>query len=327
MGVCTAAVFPGSTAWALQPCMPELPACCLNCCGYMQAVTTILMVRPGIACRLPLVCPWCRRFYFEPGSEPEKVDWEGQRLQIDLAKKLGLDQVVLISRCAWGKGLVAVAGGSSMGCSHCLHSLPAQLSSTVGLGLPSQPAPTAPPRLLCVFHHIRSMGVTKADHPLNKLGNGNILFWKRTAEEYLINSGSNPGSSGPTWGLNVRRVFAKGSGGAGAQAAVPLAVSNRAPPLPGPPPFPAPLSAGVAFTIIHPGGLLDEPGGKRELLVGKNDAFLDTPTRTVPRADVAEVVVQALVQDEALNKSFDLVSRPEGEGQVTKAFDVLFDQV
>ena len=61
--------------------------------------------------------------------------------------------------------------------------------------------------------------------------------------------------------------------------------------------------------------------------MGKNDAFLDTPTRTVPRADVAEVVVQALVQDEALNKSFDLVSRPEGEGQVTKAFDVLFDQV
>ena len=51
---------------------------------------------------------------------------------------------------------------------------------------------------------ISSMGGTDENHPLNKLGNGNILIWKRKAEEYLINSG----------GLN--------------------------------------------YTIIHPGGLIDE---------------------------------------------------------------------
>ena len=37
---------------------------------------------------------------------------------------------------------------------------------------------------------ISSMGGTDENHPLNKLGNGNILIWKRKAEEYLINSGA-----------------------------------------------------------------------------------------------------------------------------------------
>jgi hypothetical protein len=37
---------------------------------------------------------------------------------------------------------------------------------------------------------ISSMGVTKPDHPLNRIGDGKILFWKRMAEEYLVNSGA-----------------------------------------------------------------------------------------------------------------------------------------
>lgn len=49
------------------------------------------------------------------------------------------------------------------------------------------------------------------------------------------------------------------------------------------------VNSGVPYTIIHPGGLLDKPGGQRELLVGKHDQFMDTSTRTVPRADLAEV--------------------------------------
>ncbi|PSC75336.1 Nucleoside-diphosphate-sugar epimerase [Micractinium conductrix] len=154
-------------------------------------------------------------WYFEPGQMPEQVDWEGQRTQIDLAKKHGVKQVVLIS----------------------------------------------------------SMGTTKPAHPLNRIGGGNILFWKNMAAEYLVNSG-------------------------------------------------------VAYTIIHPGGLIDQPGGRRQLLVGKRDSFMDVPggPRTVPRADVAEAVVQALLLPDALNKSFDLVSRPEGEGEPTRDFAALFDQ-
>lgn len=43
---------------------------------------------------------------------------------------------------------------------------------------------------------------------------------------------------------------------------------------------------------IRPGGLLDTEGGLRELLVGKDDELLKTETKTIPRADVAEVCVQ-----------------------------------
>ena len=36
---------------------------------------------------------------------------------------------------------------------------------------------------------VGSMGDTNPDHPLNRIGNGNILIWKRKAEQYLIDSG------------------------------------------------------------------------------------------------------------------------------------------
>lgn len=36
---------------------------------------------------------------------------------------------------------------------------------------------------------ISSMGGTDPNHELNKLGNGNILQWKRKAEQYLVASG------------------------------------------------------------------------------------------------------------------------------------------
>ncbi|ELR99517.1 putative nucleoside-diphosphate sugar epimerase [Gloeocapsa sp. PCC 73106] len=124
---------------------------------------------------------------------------------------------------------------------------------------------------------VGSMGGTNENHPLNRLGNGNILIWKRKAEEYLINSG-------------------------------------------------------IDYTIIHPGGLLDAPGGVRELLVGKNDQLLNNPPggipTSIPRADVAEVVVQSLRLAEARNKSFDIISKPEDDptAVVTHDFAALFAQ-
>ncbi|MEM8676359.1 MAG: SDR family oxidoreductase [Cyanobacteria bacterium P01_G01_bin.67] len=36
---------------------------------------------------------------------------------------------------------------------------------------------------------VGSMGGTNENHPLNQMGNGNILIWKRKAEQYLIDSG------------------------------------------------------------------------------------------------------------------------------------------
>ncbi|KAK4796321.1 hypothetical protein SAY86_028647 [Trapa natans] len=119
---------------------------------------------------------------------------------------------------------------------------------------------------------VGSMGGTNPNHPLNRLGNGNILVWKRKSEQYLADSG-------------------------------------------------------VPYTIIRPGGLLDQEGGLRELIVGKDDELLQTETRSIPRADVAEACVQALLFEETKCKAFDLASKPEGMGTPTKDFKALFSQL
>ena len=122
---------------------------------------------------------------------------------------------------------------------------------------------------------VGSMGGTNPDHMLNRIGNGNILIWKRKAEQYLIDSGIN-------------------------------------------------------YTIIHAGGLVDEPGGKRELIVDRNDTLLTNPPggipTNIPREDVAEVVVQSLIEINAINKAFDLISKPEASAVVTNDFSRLFAQ-
>jgi len=64
-----------------------------------------------------------------------------------------------------------------------------------------------------------------------------------------------------------------------------------------------------------------------ELIVGKDDEILKTKTRSITRADVAEVCLQALLFEEAKFKAFDLVSKPEGEGTPTTDFRALFAQV
>ncbi|MGI0494032.1 SDR family oxidoreductase [Alkalinema pantanalense CENA528] len=122
---------------------------------------------------------------------------------------------------------------------------------------------------------VGSMGGTQENHPLNKLGQGNILIWKRKAEAYLIDSG-------------------------------------------------------IDYTIIRAGGLLDQPGGVRELLVGKDDVLLTQAPNSIPpsipRADVAEVVVQAIRCPAARNKAFDVISKPENDATaiVTTDFAELF---
>ena len=163
------------------------------------------------------ILPWMENkrpeFYFPEEGTPEKVDWLGQKAQIDAALAAGVKKIVLVS----------------------------------------------------------SMGGTQLDNFLNTMGGGggndekigekNILLWKRKAEMYLV-------------------------------------------------------ASGVDYTVIHPGGLLNKDGGKRELLVGVDDELLKGDRRSVPRADVAEVVVRCLLEakDEASNLSFDLASREEGEG-------------
>ncbi len=124
---------------------------------------------------------------------------------------------------------------------------------------------------------VGSMGGTNPNHPLNSIGDGKILIWKRKSEQYLIESGIN-------------------------------------------------------YTIIRAGGLLDKPGGQRELLVGKDDQLLTEPPNSIPtsipREDVAQLVVEALREPMAKNKAFDVISKPEDDptGVVTTDFLTLFSQ-
>jgi uncharacterized protein YbjT (DUF2867 family) len=151
------------------------------------------------------------KFTFKEDQTPEQVDWIGQKMQIDAARKAGIEKVVLVG----------------------------------------------------------SMGGTQSDNFLNTIGDGNILVWKRRAEKYLIDSGLN-------------------------------------------------------YTIIHPGGLKDDEGGKREILLNVDDAFLNDKSgpRSIPRADVAELCVQSLSM--ADRRSIDCVARDPQDGEPTRDFAALF---
>eukprot|EP00281_Chroomonas_sp_CCMP1168_P017011 CAMPEP_0206214070 /NCGR_PEP_ID=MMETSP0047_2-20121206/1467_1 /ASSEMBLY_ACC=CAM_ASM_000192 /TAXON_ID=195065 /ORGANISM="Chroomonas mesostigmatica_cf, Strain CCMP1168" /LENGTH=350 /DNA_ID=CAMNT_0053636277 /DNA_START=24 /DNA_END=1076 /DNA_ORIENTATION=+ len=93
--------------------------------------------------------------------------------------------------------------------------------------------------------------------------------------------------------------------------------------------------SGLDYTIIHPGGLINKPGGEREIVLGVNDELLDGyeargATRAIPREDVSRLVAAAVkCKDLVKNKSFDCVSKAPGEGRVTQIddFQTLFMQL
>ena len=60
-------------------------------------------------------------------------------------------------------------------------------------------------------------------------------------------------------------------------------------------------------------GLLDEPGGEREIVFGVDDELLSEKVRSIPRADCAEVCVQSLLQTSAINRSFDIISKKDSK--------------
>ena len=93
------------------------------------------------------------------------------------------------------------------------------------------------------------------------------------------------------------------------------------------------VESGVPYTIIHPGGLVDEDGSKRELVVGVNDEIMKNPdfasggTRSVARADVARVCKAALGSASATGVALDLVSKKAGDGMATKDASSVFASV
>lgn len=65
-------------------------------------------------------------------------------------------------------------------------------------------------------------------------------------------------------------------------------------------------NSGVTFTIVRPGGLTDAPGGAGVQAGRSLHGF-----GMISRDDVAEVLVQALLQPEARNKIVEIVNAPE----------------
>lgn len=125
---------------------------------------------------------------------------------------------------------------------------------------------------------VGSMGGTQPENFLNSIGkiegeerSGNILLWKRAAEKNLIElckEGSSTDSSGMTSSSSKR----------------------------------------MAYTIVHPGGLIDKPGGERKIVLGVDDNLLKEEARNIPRGDVAEVCVQALDNANALDRAIDIIA-------------------
>lgn len=68
--------------------------------------------------------------------------------------------------------------------------------------------------------------------------------------------------------------------------------------------------SGLTYTIIRPGGLLNEPGTGRVL------ADENIKSGSIPREDVAKTIFGSLGNEKTFNRSFDLVS---GETEITAA--------
>lgn len=86
------------------------------------------------------------------------------------------------------------------------------------------------------------------------------------------------------------------------------------------------MDSGLPYTIVHPGGLINEPGGKREIVIGVDDERTEGE-RSIPRDDVAEVLVQSLLNPAYRGRSFDIRSKLEGEGTVTTDFAALLEKL
>ncbi len=70
-------------------------------------------------------------------------------------------------------------------------------------------------------------------------------------------------------------------------------------------------ASGLPYTIIRPGGLLDDPGGKEKLAVSQGDK--PEFSGRISREDVAEVAVQALNQPAARGVTFEVIAEDGGQ--------------
>lgn len=182
------------------------------------------------------------RFAWKYGGYPEKVDFRGQIAQIDLAKKLGIPHVVLVSSM----------GGTD----------PDNFLNTVG-------------------KNRSKLSKKKNDNDNEKDdGHSDILLWKRRAEKYLVESG-------------------------------------------------------LDYTILHPGHLVDSPGGHEEFMLGVDDELYylyhkkkessDKPKAVtrISREDLADLCVAALSAGKGKKVSLDCITVSPSESSSSSSSSLL----
>ena len=72
------------------------------------------------------------------------------------------------------------------------------------------------------------------------------------------------------------------------------------------------VNSGLDYTIIHPGGLIDTPGGVEAYVLDVNDILLNNTKRSISREDVANLCVAAiaLYQPGKTKMALDCITRP-----------------
>lgn len=70
-------------------------------------------------------------------------------------------------------------------------------------------------------------------------------------------------------------------------------------------------SSGLSYTIVRPGGLVNDPAGQQGLRIEQGDRWQPLLRSTLSRADLAQVLVEALRNPAARNTTFELVNDPE----------------
>jgi hypothetical protein len=66
------------------------------------------------------------------------------------------------------------------------------------------------------------------------------------------------------------------------------------------------------YTIIHPGGLVDTPGGREEFVLDVDDKLYQGPNRStrISREDLADLCIASLAAGKGQKVSFDCITRP-----------------
>jgi len=82
------------------------------------------------------------------------------------------------------------------------------------------------------------------------------------------------------------------------------------------------IESGLQYTIIHPGGLKNSPGGELDFDLDVDDKLKARTIRSISRCDVAALCIAALSESNGKSASFDCVNAEIPEGSSRRSAEV-----